>query len=266
MEKIVIIIPTYNEKENITSMIEVLENDIFSKIKDFIMFVLVVDDNSPDGTSDKVITLKKKYDNLQIICDTRKGLGMAYRRGIIYAVKKMGADVVIKMDADFQHDPIYVLELLEKYRQGYKYVIGSRFISGGSVPKEWGAYRKILSKYGGLCARIILFFQDIKKIRSIGDISSGFALASVSDVLKKIDLSQLSSGFNYSPQLIFQIVNIGIEIAEVPIMFGMRVKGKTKMPFSNIPATLYAMITLRLFGRRIFKNNKKTNGLLSNEK
>ena len=262
MEKIVIIIPTYNEKENITSMIEVLENDIFSKIKDFNMFILVIDDNSPDGTADKVNNLKKKYNNLQITCGQRKGLGIAYRRGIIYAVKKMDADVVIKMDADFQHNPIYIFNLLEKYRQGYKYVIGSRFTPGGSIPKEWNIYRKILSKYGGLCARTILFFPDIKTIKSISDISSGFALASVRDVLKRLDLSKLSSGFYYSPQLIFQIVSIGIEIAEVPIIFGIRGKGETKMPFSNIPATLYAMITLRLFGKRKFKNNKKTNELL----
>ena len=78
------------------------------------MFILVIDDNSPDGTADKVNDLKKKYDNLQITCGQRKGLGMAYRRGIIYAVKKMGADVVIKMDADFQHNPIYVFNLIGK--------------------------------------------------------------------------------------------------------------------------------------------------------
>lgn len=246
MEKIIIIIPTYNEKENIGEMIEVLENKIFPKIKEYEMHILVVDDNSPDGTSKIVKDKMEIYKNLRLSVDEKNGLGNAYKRGIDFSIKEMGADAVIKMDGDFQHNPDYVLDLIEKYRTGYEYVIGSRFTKGGYIPREWGLYRKLLSKYGGLCTRIILFFP---KIGIVSDVSSGLTLASVKNVLKKIDFLKVSSGFYYTTQLIYQVIRMGIKLAEVPIGFEIRKKGKTKMPFSNIPKTLIAMIRLRLFNK-----------------
>jgi dolichol-phosphate mannosyltransferase len=252
-KKIVVMLPTYNEKENIGKMIEILENEIFSKIKKFDMSILVVDDNSPDGTSNVVREKMNNYKNIMISSDKKKGLGEAFIRGVRYATNEMKADAVIKMDADFQHDPKYVLDLINKYDEGYDYIVGSRFIKGGKVPNNWNICRKFISKYGGLCTRIILFFPNINIIK---DVSSGLKLLSVKNVLDKLDFSKISSGFYYTTQLIYQAISLGIKVTEIPIEFKIREKGKTKMPFSNIPMTLKTMILLRLSRN---KNDKVLN-------
>lgn len=102
MKKIVVVLPTYNEKENIGEMIEVLENDIFPRINNHEMSILVVDDNSPDGTKEVVKEKMNKYKNLELSVGEKEGLGKAFNRGIDYVMAKMNADAVIKMDADFQ--------------------------------------------------------------------------------------------------------------------------------------------------------------------
>ena len=248
MEKITVILPTYNEKENICEMVDLLQKDIFPQIKNNLMSILVVYDNSPDGTAQLVRNYMKKYKNLDISIDEKKGLGIAYKRGVEYAINNMNADLVIKMDSDFQHNPKYIISLIKKYNKGYNYVIGSRFCKGGSLPKDWGLYRRFLSKYGGLCTRIILFYH---KINIISDVSSGLTLANVKNVLSKIDFSRVSSGFYYTTQMLYQIIKLGIEVGEIPIEFGIRTKGKTKMPFSNIPKTLVTMIALRLSNNKL---------------
>ena len=249
-EKIIVMLPTYNEKENIGKMIEILENEVFPEIKKQKMSILNVDDNSPDGTSDIVAEKMKKYGNIRICSDKKKGLGEAFIRGVRFAINEMGATAIIKMDADFQHDPKYVLDLVNKYNEGNDYIIGSRFAEGGEIPNNWGFYRKFLSKYGGLCTRIILFFPHINIIT---DVSSGLKLMSVENVLNKVDLSKISSGFYYTTQLIYQALNLGIKITEIPIKFKLREKGKTKMSFSNIPLTLKTMILLRFSGSKKLK-------------
>ena len=243
MEKITVMLPTYNEKENICEMIYTLEQDIFPQLKNYLMNILVIDDNSPDGTAQLVRNYMRKYKNLDINIDKKRGLGIAYKRGVEYAINNMNTDVVIKIDSDFQHNPKYIINLIKKYDEGYNYVIGSRFCEGGSLPGDWSLYRKFLSKYGGLCTRLILFYP---KINITSDVSSGLTLASVKNVLSKVDFSKVSSGFYYTTQMLYQVVKLGIEIGEIPIEFGIRRKGKTKMPFSNIPKTLVTMITLRL--------------------
>src|SRR3981081_909485 len=103
--KVVIIIPTYNEKGNIETLIEILEKDIFPKIEDHDMNILVADDSSPDGTGEIVKDLIKKWQNIDINLGQKQGLGAAYIRGMTYAIEKMNADVVFEMDADLFHDP-----------------------------------------------------------------------------------------------------------------------------------------------------------------
>jgi dolichol-phosphate mannosyltransferase len=256
MKKVVIILPTYNERENISEMIEVLENNIFPKINNYIMSILVVDDNSPDGTKEIVYNKMDIYKNLEISIGEKLGLGAAFNRGIDYAIEKMNANVVIKMDADFQHDPKYIFDLIKKYDAGYYYVIGTRFSNGGRFPEKLGLYRKILSKYGGLFTRIILFSPHIN---SVTDASSGLKLVDVENVLKKVDFHSISSGFYYTTQLLYQAILIGIKVAEIPIDFGIRKFGQTKMPFSNAPGTLKAMIKLRLNSKKLKKRLNELN-------
>lgn len=243
MEKLVVIIPTLNESENIGEMIEIIENEVFQKIFDLEPYILIVDDTSTDGTIEIVEEKMKRYRNLYIAIDSKKGLGVAYKRGVNIAINELEADVIIKMDADFQHDPRYIIKMLNKYRQGYDYVIGSRYCEGGSIPKGWSLFRKIISKYGGLYTRIILFFPNYDVVK---DVSSGFALGSVRNVLNKIDYSILTSEFYYSQQLLYQVVKMGKKIAEVPIKFNVRTKNYTKMPISNIWGTFINMPLLRI--------------------
>ena len=256
MKKIVVILPTYNEKENIGDMIEALENHIFPEIKDCEMSILVVDDNSPDGTGETVKEKMNKYKNLELSSGEKEGLGKAFNRGIDYAITRMDANAIIKMDADFQHDPKYIIDMVAKYNEGYKYIIGTRFLNGGRFPKELGLYRRILSKYGGMLTRIILFAPHIN---IVSDVSSGLKLVDVEAVLKKVDFHSISSGFYYTTQLLYQAVIIGTKIVEIPIEFGVRKKGKTKMPFSNVPGTLKAMIKLRLNKGKMKKRLEKIN-------
>src|SRR5687767_9150889 len=133
--KVVVIIPTYNEKENIERLIPILEEEIFPKIKKHEFHILVVDDNSPDGTADAVKTLAKKYSNIKLNEGENKGLGAAYVRGMKYAVDEMKADVVFEFDADHSHDPTKIPVFMDKIDEGFDMVIGTRYSQGGSIPK-----------------------------------------------------------------------------------------------------------------------------------
>lgn len=241
--KVVVIIPTYNERANIDKMIEVLEKEIFPKIKKHQMKILVVDDRSPDGTADVVRDKMKKYDNIELSLGKKEGLGAAYMRGMKYAMEKMKAGAVIEFDADFQHDPKHIPELVKKFDQGYDYVIGSRFVKGGTIPKEWSFYRKFLTIYGGLFTRLVLFFPNINKVK---DTTTGLKLTRVKGVLDKVDFSKISRGFCYKTELLYQIVNMGVKVTEIPIRFKVRETGETKMPFSNVIETFLMVIQLRL--------------------
>ncbi len=249
MSKVVVIIPTYNEKENIGRMIDVLEGEIFPKInnspelKNIQMEILVVDDKSPDGTADVVRQKMEKFKNITLNLGDKKGLGAAYKRGMQYAMEKMGADAVIEFDADFQHEPKYIIDLVRKFNEGYDYVIGSRFVKGGSYPKQWSFYRKFLTKYGGLFSRIVLFFPNINKVK---DVSTGLKLTRVKGILDKVDFSKIADDFVYKTQILYQVVNMGAKIIEIPLKFKLREKGETKMGFNTVIGTFKAIILLRL--------------------
>jgi len=242
--KIVVIIPTYNEKENIGRMIDVLEEDIFPKIKNNQMEILVVDDKSPDGTAEVVRQKIKKFKNVTLSLGEKQGLGAAYKRGMQYAMEKMKADAVIEFDADFQHDPNYIIDLVKKFNDGYDYVIGSRFVKGGSLPEEWDFYRKFLTIVGSsLFSRIVLFFPNINKVK---DVSTGLKLTRVKNVLDKVDFSKIANDFVYKTQILYQIVNMGAKVIEIPLQFKLREKGETKMGFNTVIGTFKAIIFLRL--------------------
>ena len=248
MSKIVIIIPTYNEKENAGRMVDVLEEEIFPKIKDNQMEILVVDDKSPDGTAGVVRQKMKEFKNIALSLGDKEGLGAAYKRGMQYAMEKMGAEAVIEFDADFQHDPKYIIDLVDKFNEGYDYVIGSRFIKGGSYPQEWSFYRKFLTKYGGLFSRIVLFFPNINKVK---DVSTGLKLTRVKNILEKVDFSKIANDFVYKTQILYQIVNMGAKVIEIPLQFKLRERGETKMGFETVIGTFRAIILLRLTDPKI---------------
>ena len=143
--KIVVIPATYNEKGNIERLITILEEEVFPKIKNHEMYILVADDNSPDGTGNEVRKLMKKWKNIGISSGERNGLGAAYIRGMNYAVEKLDADLMFEIDADLQHDPHKIPEFIKKIEEGCDMVVGNRYSDGGSIPENWPLARKIFS-------------------------------------------------------------------------------------------------------------------------
>lgn len=237
---IIVIMPTYNERENVLKMIPVLEKEVFPKVKNHALYLLVVDDTSPDGTSEEVKKFMKEWKNIELLMGKKQGLGAAYVRGIHYAIDKMHADAVIEFDADFQHDPHDIPRLIKAMDNGADYVIGSRYISGGKIPKEWGLNRKILSYYGGSwLGRIMLGFWNIH------DITAGYKLTKTS-FLKKVDLDHLySRDFAYKMQILHDVVKQGAKVKEIPVVFYERTEGASKISQKDQFDSLYVLARLR---------------------
>lgn len=221
--KVVIIIPTYNEKGNIEKLIGILENDVFPKIKEHNMNILVADDNSPDGTADIVKSLMKKWKNIDVNSGEKKGLGAAYIRAMTYAIEKMNADVMFEMDADFFHDPYRVPEFLKKIDEGYDFVIGTRYSGGGSVPNNWPFNRKFLSIVGNLIVRVV--FTKF----SIHDWTGGYRAIKREVFLKEKEKLIPLKGYRFQVGFLHTAVMDGFKIAEVPFQATDRTMGRSKM-------------------------------------
>lgn len=244
--KAVIIVPTYNEKDNIESLVKELQRVFEKAPKEFDMNILVVDDTSPDGTGEIVKRLMKKYSNLHLFVNPeKKGLGAAYIKGMRYASDKLKADLVFEFDADGSHQPKYIPEMLKEISKGADVVVGSRYIPGGTMPDDWGIDRKVISFFGNFITRLVLLTFQYK------DMTSGFRV-SKTKFLKKIDLDNLlSKQFAYKLHLYYALHKLGAKIVEYPIDFIDRTKGKTKFPKNNIKDSLRVVFTLR------FRESKK---------
>ena len=248
MEKIVIVMPSYNEAENITRMIPALFDEEFPKISGAEMHLLVVDDNSPDGTGKVVQENKSKYKNLHLLEGQKQGLGWAYIRGFKYAIGELGADAVMEMDADFQHPPRFVKPMVDAYLDGADYVIGSRYIKGGSVPKEWAMSRKLVSFFGNLFIRLVLLKPKIH------DLTTGFRLTRVKGVLDKIDLDNLMEPerFAYKVDLLYQSIKNSKKVVEVPLEFAPRTEDVSKFNPKEMIATFKVAIILGIKDKQRF--------------
>jgi len=171
----------------------------------------------------------------------KNGLGAAYTYGFKHAMKEMGAEVLVEMDADFQHDPNDVPRLIEALDSGADYVIGSRFIKGGSIPKDWALYRKFLSWGGNIFSKLVL------GMFTVNDFTSGFKASRVKGFAENLDLDNvLSKGFAYKIDLLYKMHRLGAKIKEVPIAFGLREEGTSKMEGNNMFDSLKVVLMLRL--------------------
>lgn len=159
MKKAVIVLPTYNERDNIATLIPAIFS-VCESIKAWDISVLVVDDSSPDGTAKTVTELQKKYPKLYLLTGKKEGLGRAYTRGFAYAIDKLDAEILFEMDADLSHEPKLIPKFLQKIEEGADIVVGSRYIKGGSIPSNWGLHRKIFSIAGNIVIRS--GFMDFK--------------------------------------------------------------------------------------------------------
>ncbi len=242
----VVIIPTYNEADSISEMIDYLFEKTLPGIKDWDMKVLIVDDTSPDGTYKVVREKQKKYKNLFLSLSKEKaGIGGAYVRGFKYAMQELQADVVIEFDGDFQHPPETIPVMLQQIDNGADYVLGSRKIPGGSNPKGWGFKRVFFSEFGGFTARFVLFFP-FKNFFRITDPTTGLKASRVKGFVDTMDLDHLySRSFAYKLEFLFKMLALGARVKEIPLQFGLRESGASKIEPQTAKDILLTVIKLR---------------------
>jgi len=236
MEKTLIILPTYNEKENVGSLIQ----DIFktSKKNKLNLNIVVVDDNSPDGTAKVVKDLIPKFkENLFIIeREGKLGLGTAYIAGFKYALNH-GFDFAITMDADFSHNPKYLPKMISKMKE-CDLCVGSRYVPGGGT-KNWGLSRKVISRGTNLLAHVLLGLKA-------NDCTAGFRCYR-REVLKTIDLNKIySNGYSFLMEMMYKCQKEMFRVGEIPIIFEDRRVGVSKISRQEI---FKALKTLMKFTR-----------------
>lgn len=236
MSKTVILLPTYNERENIKLIVP----EIFTAHPD--MHVLVIDDNSPDKTGDAVRELMSKYSNLDLLARPGKqGLGVAYKHGLKEVLKDKDVERIIMMDADGSHAVEYLKDMLGASKTN-DLVIGSRYVKGGGI-ENWERWRFALSRYGNLYARTLTGLPA-------KDLTAGFVCFQ-RQLLERMDLDSVSaSGYAFLMDLKFHAIHDnGATVKEVPIIFKSRREGESKISAHIVREGLKA--PLRLFKRRI---------------
>lgn len=237
-KKVLIIVPTYNERENIVLIVpEILKEVPFVDI-------LVVDDSSPDGTADCVRDMQKEISSLHLLVrKSKEGLGKAYISGFKWALDR-GYDLVFEMDADFSHNPKYLKEFLKAAEES-DLVIGSRYISGVNVV-NWPMHRLLLSYFGNMAARLIAGIP-------VQDCTGGFKCFRA-DVLRAINLNKVgSSGYSFQVEMNYLVWQNKYTIKEIPIVFTDRQFGESKMSTKIIREALLLLWKLRfktMFTRR----------------
>lgn len=218
MPKIVVVLPTYNEAENLPLMADALFKLPFDNFH-----LLVVDDNSPDGTGKIADQLAAQNPHIKVMHRTEKGgQGAAYVAGFKHAISTMEADYIIQMDCDFSHQPKYLVEMVAA-AENYDLVIGSRYVKGGSVDERWSIFRKGLSAFAnGIYVRTLLNVP-------IHDATAGYRLWR-RQTLIGIDLDRVrSNGYVFHVEMAYLSYRLGFKIKEVPIHFPDRELGTSKM-------------------------------------
>lgn len=215
----VVVIPTYNEAENLPTMVSAL----FSLPLDDLR-ILVVDDHSPDGTGDLAETLKAETGRMDVLHRTGKlGLGSAYITGFKKALAE-GADFIGQMDCDFSHPPEKLLELRQAIQNGADIALGSRYIPGGSLDEKWPFWRKALSGFGNFYARTILGIPT-------RDVTGGFRVWKRA-MLEAMPLEDIrSNGYVFQVEMLYVATLLGGKVTEIPIYFADRRFGQSKMSF-----------------------------------
>jgi len=242
--KVVIILPTYNEQGNIAALLASLSGEFRRLQHD--MHILVVDDNSPDGTADVVRAAMRDMSYLHLITGEKAGLGAAYIRGMQHALGELQADVVFEMDADFSHAPADVPRLLAALEAGADFVIGSRHVKGGSIPAEWSVWRKLNSAGGNWVARYIAGLYGIR------DCTAGFRAIRAS-ILRQIDFSALRvKGYAFQVALLHQAVTLGAVVKEIPVHFVDRKQGQSKLGLTDITEFVLNAWWIRMRALRTF--------------
>ncbi|OGG21555.1 hypothetical protein A3D03_02460 [Candidatus Gottesmanbacteria bacterium RIFCSPHIGHO2_02_FULL_40_13] len=225
--KIAHIIPTYNEKENIAKMIDII-NSITERHSTWTSDIIVVDDYSPDGTSSIVKKLQKKYKNVFLLSKKKEGLGKALIKGYDYAVKTLHADVVIPNDADFQWNPEDFPKLIERIENGFDVVVASRHVKGGKVI-GWNWFRNLNHNVSNT-----LLAWWVAGVHEVKDHAGNFKAIRVKGVLDKVRLQNMkNAGFSFQLHILYELSKTGARFYEVPVTFKEREYGKSKIGFNK---------------------------------
>ncbi len=237
-----VVIPTYNEADNV--------DEVLSRLRTAVpdAEVLVVDDNSPDGTADLVATRAERDDHVHVLRRPGKaGLGSAYRAGFAWGAER-GFEVMVEMDADLSHDPAALPALLQGVDDGADLVIGSRYVSGGSIP-EWAWHRKALSRWGNRYVTAMLAL-------GVADATAGYR-AYRATMLDALDLASIrADGYGFQIEMTYRTVQLGGTIVEVPIAFTDRTRGTSKMS-SRIIVEALALVTRWGIGDRVARLRRR---------
>jgi dolichol-phosphate mannosyltransferase len=235
MPRVWLIIPTYNEAANLDGIVRAaaaaLERVVPGEYR-----VLVVDDNSPDGTGAIADSVAAELDTIEVLHRPGKsGLGQAYLAGFERAMSS-GAELLIEMDADFSHDPRYLPDLIRAARDA-DVVLGSRYVAGGGV-RDWGVLRRMISRGGGTYARLMLGVD-------VRDLTGGFKCMH-REVLEAIDLSTVrAEGYVFQIEVTYRALLAGFTVREIPIVFYDRTAGKSKMSSRIALEAMWLVPTLR---------------------
>lgn len=242
MVKILFVIPTYNEANNIGRLINKLTS--IASNQGHLHYILVVDDNSPDGTYKLVEDLRKNDRRIFLLRRMEKlGLGSAYMEGFDWALKNIPFEILIQMDADFSHSPKEVLRIADPIMNGFDVSIASRYIKyGGS--KNWPFHRKLISKSANFLARNLL------KIH-VKDITSGFRAMNKKAVSGLLDYHVNSRGYSFQFESLLIYEYLGLKIKEVPFIFERRAAGKAKLSILEILQFVLSLIKLSIYGPKL---------------
>ena len=252
MLKVIIVIPTYNEKGNVAPVTSALVK-VFRECQDYDTHILFVDDNSPDGTRREIDQLIKKYPFVHILNNKRKGgLGHAYKKGFSYAIDKLRADILIQFDADLQHDQEIIPAMLASLAGGADMVLGTRYIRGGGIPQNWPPSRKFLSIVGNLFIRFIMFNFRLH------DWTTGYRVIKrevVEAILPGLNHPAFN-GYTYNIGFLVKSIQKGYTVTEVPFRFKDRTAGNSKLGPEYIFNTMRYIMKVRIseiVASRIFK-------------
>ncbi|SMF11868.1 glycosyltransferase [Pseudobacteriovorax antillogorgiicola] len=241
--KVIIVLPTYNERENIGPMLHALEQ-VRAELKHELQ-VLVVDDNSPDGTQGIVKAAMETSPWIHLMTGQKQGLGAAYIRGMSEAMA-MHADVIFEMDCDFSHDPEDIPRLLHEIERGADFVIGSRYVSGGRIPDEWKLWRKANSFFGNIVARMVAGIYPVR------DCTAGFRAIRTS-MLSQVDFDSIKTqGYGFQVSLLHACYVLGARVREVPVIFTDRAYGESKLGLKDIIEFIQNAFAIRLRGMERF--------------
>lgn len=219
---VVLILPTYNERDTILVLLD-QAREAFSSFSSHRFDYLIVDDTSPDGTGDVVREYAKKNRNVHVLSGKKEGLGKALLRGMTYADEKLHADVIVQMDADLSHDPNVLPKFIKAIEQGYDFVVGTRYIKGGSIPDNWGLHRKIFSVVGNTFVRFGLGYPRVH------DWTGGYRAFLKTYYLDHRQEVSRYTGYVFQIAFLHKSIIKGAKIFEVPIHFTDRKYGKSKI-------------------------------------